>query len=353
MKKHISLLIFIFCVWLVVAACAAVKSKCKTEQTCFSNSLHHTGEGMRYWYEEPNGMMKLTGIAYDKLACKACHAKSCDVCHAEQKDGKCAYTAQKARRKDTCLQCHARAKAAIALGKEQGSLDVHIAAGMVCTDCHKADDVHGDGTAYHSMRDKGAVKASCTNEGCHPPKEKQIRPHTVHRGKLHCTACHVSNSMACLNCHMDRFIETGKKEGNYLPPAQNWLLLVNYDGQITSGSVQTAVYKDKKFIAYAPYFTHSIQAEAKKCTDCHGNQAMQLLSRKKSVPMAKFKDGKMQSFEGVVPLDPDRLDWDFLTKKDNTWTLIDNNEPPHVQFVGHGKPLTKVQIKKMAMPFKK
>lgn len=326
---------------------AATGQNCQ-KQSCFSKSLHHTGEGMRYWYEDPNGLMSLTSTPYEKLACKSCHVKNCDTCHAEKKQDTCSYSLTKTKQADTCLQCHTRAQAAFALGKEQGTLDVHIASGMGCTDCHKAHDVHGDGVFRHSMRDEGAVSAACTN--CHDPNElKKTRDHNVHRkAKIDCAACHVSNSMACLNCHMENFIKTGTKKGNFLPPEQNWVLLINYKDKITTGSVQTAVYKDKKFIAYAPYFTHSIQKEARKCKDCHRNEATKLINEGSSIPMAEFKDGKMESFRGVVPLVPDKLHWDFLTKDGDKWVLIDCNEPPKVQFVGHGRPLTDEQLKKMS-----
>jgi len=60
------------------------------QQDCFSSSLHHTGEGMRYWYEAKDGFMTLTGIPYDKLACKQCHSKGCGDCHFKKtKDGIC------------------------------------------------------------------------------------------------------------------------------------------------------------------------------------------------------------------------------------------------------------------------
>jgi len=327
---------------------AATGQNCKTGTTFFSQSLHHTGEGMRHWYEEPNGLMSITKIPYDKLSCKSCHVKSCDSCHGEKTDGICSYSTEKARQMETCLKCHVRAKAAIEAGKDQGNLDVHFAAGMVCTDCHKAGDLHGDGKFRHSMRDDGAVAASCTN--CHDPNElNKVRDHKVHRRvKLDCTACHVSNSMTCLNCHIDRFIETKTKKGNFLPPSQDWLLLINYKDKVTAGTVQTAVYKDKKFIAYAPYFTHSIQKEAKKCKDCHRNEATKILKKGQSIPMAQFKDGKMVSFKGVVPLVPDKLKWDFVKKVDDKWVLVDCNEPPKIQFIGHGRPLTEKQLKKMS-----
>lgn len=351
MRRKIWIIGFIPLVLLTIGGLCAVEQEQKGEGTCFSKSLHYTGEGMRYWYEEPNGLMAITNIPYNQLDCQKCHVKSCDVCHAERQGQKCSYSVEKARDMKTCLPCHTRAKATFECGKDKGALDVHIVAGMVCADCHKGQDVHGDGISRRSMRDDGAVKASCTN--CHTPKEDEIRAHKVHRGKLDCAACHVSNSISCLNCHLDNFVKTGKREGNFLAPIQDWLLLVNYKGKITSGTAQTFVYKDKKFIAYAPYFTHSIQAKAKACTDCHANPAMRLIQKGESVPMAEFKDGKMVSWKGVVPLVPEQLKWSFLNKVGDKWVPVQNDKPPKIQFVGYGEPLTKVQIKKMAIPFKK
>jgi hypothetical protein len=350
MRRNVWIIGFIS---LVLLGCglAAVQQQQKNQETCFSKSLHYTAEGMRYWYEKDDGLKSITNVPYNQLSCQNCHVKSCDVCHASKQDQKCSYSVEKAKDMETCLTCHARAKATFEVGKNKGCLDVHIAAGMVCADCHKGQDVHGDGTFYHSMRDEGAVKAECTT--CHTPKAEEIRPHTVHRDKLDCAACHVSNSMSCLNCHIANFAKTGTKEGNFLPPVQDWLLLVNYKGKITAGSAQTAVYNDKKFIAYAPYFTHAIQAKAKDCADCHGNAAMKLIQQGQSVPMAEFKDGKMVSWQGVVPLVPDQLQWSFLDKVGNEWVPIQNDQPTKIQLVGYGEPLTEEQIKKMGIPFKK
>lgn len=338
-------------VLLVAGGLAVINAAQESQESSFSKSLHYTGEGMRYWYEENNGFMEITHIPYDKLDCQNCHVKSCDPCHAERKGEKSFYRVAKAKNMDTCLTCHSREKTTFKLGREKGSLDVHIDKGMVCADCHKGEDVHGDGTYYHSMRDKGAVKASC--ETCHHPKEKDIRAHKVHKGKLDCSSCHISNSISCLNCHFDNFLKTGKRKGNFLPPIQDWILLINYQGKVTSGSVQTLVYENQKFIAYSPYFTHAIQAKGKECTDCHANPAVKLIQKGKSVPMAVFKEGKMVSWKGVVPLVPEQLEWSFLNKVEDKWIPIETDKLPKTQFACYGEPLTKKQIKKLAIPIKK
>ena len=345
--------------WLVVLASVLVLSSGlfivnneaeEKSTSCFYSSLHHTGEGMRYWYEENGGFKDITGIPYEQLDCKNCHIKSCEQCHAVKEGEKCSYSLRKAKDTDTCLTCHSREKVTFKIGKERKCLDVHIINGMQCVDCHKGDDVHGDGTFYRTMRDEGAVKVTCRE--CHS-LEEDIRAHTVHKGKLDCAACHVANTTSCLNCHFDKFLEQGKRKGNFFPPIQDWTLLVNYKGKVTSGNVQTLLYKGKKFITYAPYFTHAVQAKARTCTDCHANKAAKRIKKGKSVTMAAFKNGKMISWQGVVPLVPGKLRWDFADKDGDKWVLLKSKEKPTLQFSCYAEPFSKEQVKKMAKSYKK
>lgn len=321
------------------------------KKSCFFNSLHATGEGMRYWYEENGGFMTVTGIPYLQLDCKGCHVRSCDRCHMEKNGEKCLYSLKKARDSKTCLACHSRERVTHSIGKRKKCLDIHVINGMGCVDCHTGSDVHGDGTAYRTMRDDGAVKAACTD--CHTMEDQKSRSHTVHRGKLDCAACHIANTTSCLNCHFDRFLQEKTRKGNFFPPIQDWTILVNYRGKVTSGNVQTLVYQGKKFITYAPYFTHAVQSKARTCTDCHGNKAVRRLKRGRSVRMAKFENQKMVSWEGVVPLVPELLMWDFADKEDAQWVLLKNKNKPIVQLSCYATPFSGEQIKKMAKPYKK
>ncbi|CAN2042108.1 conserved hypothetical protein [Candidatus Magnetomoraceae bacterium gMMP-15] len=341
------LIIVIFFVMFFSGGLYLVTAQEGKNDSCFSKSLHFTGEGMRYWYEEKGGFKNITGIPYQELGCKNCHVKNCDQCHLSEKNGKCSYSTDAAIKNETCLKCHTRAKATIKINKEQGLLDVHFQNNMTCVDCHNSHDVHGDGTLYRSMRKKNAVSASC--EDCHDPEDTvDIKAHTAHKN-LHCTACHVKATTTCMNCHFGNFLETGKKKGNFLPPSQTWTLLINYQGKVVPANIQSLVYKNKKFIAYAPYFTHSIQKKGKQCSDCHANKAMQLIKKGESVPMLSFKDGEFIHWNGVVPVVPNQLEWTFFDKKKDNWVPLRNDEKPIVQFVGYGAPLTKKQINSMAM----
>ena len=316
----------------------------------YHNSLHATGEGMRRWYEEDNGFMNITDIPYAKLDCKNCHADSCDRCHTERNGGKKVFSLQKARNSEMCLECHARQKVTMKVDKALGIEDVHATAGLECTDCHGAKDVHGDGAKYGSMRDPGAVEAACIN--CHADVAKANPSHKRHIKNIDCAACHVSNTITCYNCHFDSFMATGKRPGNFIP-GKDWLLLVNHEGKVTSGNAQTLVYKGKKFIAYVPYFTHSIMKKARQCDDCHGAEASKLLNEGGHVPVVKWEDGKLKPFKGVIPWIEGKLDWVYLDKKESKWVPMPNMSPDLTQRAGHATPLTEKQLRRLKSPQEK
>ena len=319
------------------------------QESFFKESLHYTTEGMRYWYEEQGGFKNVTGIPYDELDCKNCHTGSCDKCHAEKNNGTFSYSTAMANNQELCLSCHSREGATIKFGKQNNMLDVHFANEMVCTDCHKVQDLHGDGNSYISMRDVTNPRPACAD--CHEA-DSTLRAHRVHKGKLDCSACHVKYTITCMNCHFDQFLETGSRKGTFIALPAN-VFLINYNGKVTTANLQTLVYKGEKFVAYAPYYTHSIQAKARQCTECHGTEeAKQLKKGNKIVPM-EYKDGKFIAKEVVIPIVADQLDWQFLEKEGDNWVIFKDNKPVHVQNACYGEPLTEKQIKRLAMPFKK
>jgi hypothetical protein len=328
--------------------------ECPCLLSFYNQSLHFTGNGMRYWYEEPNGFMSITNIPYNNLGCKTCHVKSCDQCHAMQDGSAMHFSQKKTKDMNTCLQCHTRAKLTFKYGNAADNLDVHIASGFVCADCHYQGDVHGDGRPKPSMRHPSPNGVSATCQGCHidqktesPEFDRDTPSHTAHGEKLHCSACHVNSTMACYNCHFDSALKTGKK-GNFIP-MNDWLLLINYNGQVTSGSAMTLVYQNKKFIAYCPYFTHSISTQGRSCNQCHQNKAVREMAKGNTVTVVDFKDGKVVPWKGVVPVMPDKLQWVYMNKiGENKWVPVKDDKNAKVQFAAYGKPLTKEQFEKLA-----
>ena len=129
---------------------------------------------------------------------------------------------------------------------------------------------------------------------------------------------------------------------------KDWLLLINYEGKVTSGSAMTLVYQNKKFIAYVPYYTHSVAAEGRGCDDCHQNKAVQAIQNGGKVPVVSFKNGKVIPRKGVVPVIDGKLDWVFLNRTEKGWEPVPTVEDPKVQFAAYGTPLTAKQFQKMA-----
>jgi hypothetical protein len=317
----------------------------------FSSSLHYTGEGMRHWYEDDDGYRQVIKVPYNQLDCKNCHVTSCDSCHVDKKERKPGFSVENARDMETCLSCHSRESLTFKIDSEKDQLDVHIGAGMVCADCHYRYDVHGDGRYRPSMRHPNAVRASC--RACHVEQEREspefdpdTESHSVHGVKLDCAACHVSNTVSCYNCHFENFLKTGKRKGNFVP-MKNWMLLINYNGKVTSGNLQTLVYKNKKFVAYAPYFTHSVTSEGKECNDCHRNKAVVKIERGEKVRLVDFKGSQIIPWEGVVPVIEGKLDLIFLNIAERGWEPLSSGEDPLVQYVAYGSPLNKKQFQKL------
>ena len=161
---------------------AAPPDNVTSEDCFFLRSLHFTAKGMGYWYSKAKGGLEsITGVPYSKLGCKNCHVAGCDQCHRTTRGKRLSYTIKAAEDQAMCLKCHGREKAMIRINHAAKKEDVHILKGMVCTDCHSAREMHGDGTEYDSLKQPGAMDTHC--EKCH----NAIKPtdaHTIMRASL-------------------------------------------------------------------------------------------------------------------------------------------------------------------------
>jgi hypothetical protein len=343
-------------VLLVLICVSSVSGEKQNLDNCFKTSLHHTTRGMDYWYSRHDGFSAITGIPYSELGCKNCHATSCNDCHLEKTSTGLQYSLQKAKKTETCLKCHAREKATLSIDKARNTLGVHQKASMVCADCHTKREMHGDGTCYESMRAPGAMDVKCTN--CHTEDSKkypavpQTNSHFVHRDKLDCAACHVQNSMTCYNCHFGVLQKTKSKPQSMVGKAKDFLLLVKYNGKITSGTMQTLVGADNyPYISYVPYLTHSVTAKGRKCEACHANKAVRALSSDQDFVPATFNNGKLEFYKGVIPVLPQKLKWPFLEKKEGKWSTFEPETQPLIQMGVYASPLSAEEVKKMSMDF--
>jgi hypothetical protein len=104
----------------------------------------------------------------------------------------------------TCAFCHGGRVYPEYTGEYGGATDVHYQKGMMCVDCHKKIEFHGDGTAYKTKQDV-KDRPRCTN--CHKVgNEARLTTrvaHNRHKDKVSCYGCHSAGEYrSCYNCHM-------------------------------------------------------------------------------------------------------------------------------------------------------
>lgn len=275
---------------------------CKT----FETSLHKTRAGKpRHYNAEYGGFELLTGVPYEALVCKGCHdplntttpvpyEPSCFDCHRDTDGDADASAFNDKVPEATCLACHSRQNA------EKNMLtDVHRALGMGCMDCHSKQEMHGDGTAYESLQEPGALKASCTQAGCHKTGDlvtrigsgrgknraktgvsaRALEFHVGHLETTDCSACHVQSVVACDSCHFDSEVVEKKRFYRQIPQT-GFKFLMNKDGKVRTATYQALTWgssdpavDDVSFYVLEPYVAHTIGDGANvTCEDCHVHQ---------------------------------------------------------------------------------
>jgi hypothetical protein len=173
-------------------------------------SLHYTTGGMKGVSGRfSEAETKIFDAQVFEQSCRVCHA-SCGDCHVKSPivsgvnlglmEG------HKFVRKDeskTCALCHGGRVYPEFTGEYGGVPDVHYQKGMLCTDCHTATQLHGDGKVYASRRD---VEAKPTCLQCHNTKEgseKAVSAHRDHVGWVSCSSCHSAAPYRnCSSCHV-------------------------------------------------------------------------------------------------------------------------------------------------------
>lgn len=339
------------------AALAQVHAQYQDPAQTFPTSLHATREGKRTWYSKENGGFEaLTNIPIEKVGCLTCHPgtyadgskvdpktyqPSCRDCHAGP--------GQKVTQ-ETCLKCHRRQGFEIA-----NYSDVHRAKGMDCMACHKSADVHGDGKAYKSWLEPGAVKAACEN--CHAQVSPTVS-HTVHNKTVHCTSCHSQTVISCYNCHFESEVAAGIKR-NY-GVMRDFALLLKRKGEgdkIYAGTLMTLSYQGKTFVALAPYRAHTVTKQGRACTDCHASEAIKEYKNTGKITLSKWDGSKLVFTKGVVPIPPDwktALQLDFVnytgdpTKPETDptkWVFLKTGAD--LMQMLYAEPLTEEQLKKL------
>ena len=179
----------------------------------YSKSLHYTTIGQRTGVSGRFSKAELKQFdekVFEK-SCRSCHA-SCGDCHVQSPSigglNLGLINGHQFVKKDegkTCAFCHGGRVYPEYTGDYGGSADVHYQKGMLCMDCHKKQELHGDGSAYLT---KEAVKDRPRCVACHTSLGKEQKlvtriAHTRHEGKVSCYACHSGGDYRnCYGCHL-------------------------------------------------------------------------------------------------------------------------------------------------------
>jgi len=298
------------------------------------NSLHGTANGMRWWYEQPDGFGPYSGVDYATAGCGSCHVKTtgCDDCHAD------AAAQEPPVEPDKCANCHSR------IGKESvlQLSDLHMAdRGMVCSDCHTSTEIHGTGELPNSMFEEGGLEVEC--QDCHATIPDNMA-HKRHGDQFNCDSCHMESAITCYNCHFQTLLDSHEKKA--AAAFKDFIILMNGpDGKVRPGSYQSVYYDDKSFVAFGPYHSHTVMSKGRDCVDCHANERMQELNDTGGIQMTWWDAdaGKLQHTTGVIPFVPDKYQWQFVDVDGDGWTPVTPSS--HQQQWKFCEPLTDDQLK--------
>lgn len=334
MRSRFPLHLALALVFLSSAAALAQKPAPAPTPADYSKSLHATNRGLVFAYD--HGLRKLTGLPADRIGCTkdACHARTCNVCHDVDAAGSVVSPVSRAKVEKACEPCHG--------APDPKDVDVHVRRGMTCLDCHTAREIHGDGKAYDSAWQEGAIETRCEN--CHK-EVSTSRSHTVHRGKVDCSACHTREMRACFNCHIDSRL-AGVSDASIRHDGP--IYLVNHAGRVKLANVLTYVYKNGTAITAGPAFGHKIVKEGRTCAECHGTANVKAVAAG-TFTLSRFERGELTTATGIVPVsNPAAWKVAFLTKDGAKWVPLAKPQPPIVAFGGFSSPLTKDQIARLA-----
>ncbi len=174
----------------------------------YAKSLHYTSLGQREGVRPRFSADELK--TFDKKvfeqSCRTCHA-SCGSCHVKSPPVSGITTGllqgHKFIRKNegkTCASCHGGRVYPEFTGEYGGTPDVHYQKGMMCVDCHKKQEMHGDGKMYKSKQE---VKDRPQCQACHKDKSFNLA-HAIHKDNTSCQGCHSSGQYRqCYSCHSD------------------------------------------------------------------------------------------------------------------------------------------------------
>ncbi len=313
----------------------------------YPSSLHSSQQG--YWTMIEARSVPENHVALEEMFgnhCSSCHT-DCGDCHVSQPtsvgggfiNGHIFNATPSMTR--NCTACHGSRVGNEYLGKHEDiKADVHFRQGrMKCTDCHTAEEMHGDYAALGMQetpdhRYSGGQLPAC--EDCHDVTQFETQylvSHKVHSA-LACQTCHSVSYTSCDGCHVQVSEESGKPyfstEGTYMTfyigknPLQSAERPYEY---VTLRHIPVAEtsyqYYGENLLpnfdalptwAYAtPHNIQRVTPQTESCTICHDNPEIFLTADKvsplernanQSVIVEEIPELIMESFGATEPSDP-------------------------------------------------
>ena len=178
----------------------------------YGKSIHYTTigqrEGVKARFSEAE--LKIFDEKVFEQSCRSCHA-TCGDCHVKSPpvsgislgliEGHKFVTKKEGK---TCAFCHGGRVYPEYTGEYGDTTDVHYQEGMMCLDCHKQPEFHGDGQRYMTKQEvKQRPKCTDCHETIESKKLSARVAHDEHRGKVSCYGCHTDGQYRdCYSCHM-------------------------------------------------------------------------------------------------------------------------------------------------------
>jgi len=246
----------------------------------YSKSLHYTSMGQREGVKPrfSHDELKTFDTKVFNQSCRSCHA-SCGDCHVKSPPVSGITTGLisghkfvKKNEGKTCASCHGGRVYPEFTGEYGGTPDVHYQKGMMCVDCHKKSEMHGDGIAYKSKQE---VKDRPKCLSCHKNRKYQVA-HELHKDTVTCQACHSSGQYRqCSSCHTETG-STAKPDFILgLNPRDNKTLTTLRLIPTIKSSFHQAGIKMENFDALPNYWNSAVHnitkrtARTRSCDSCH------------------------------------------------------------------------------------
>ena len=123
--------------------------------------------------------------------------------------------------------------------------------------------------------------------------------------------------------------------------------LINHDGKVTLANFLSYVYKNKTMLTFAPYFSHSIKKEGRKCSECHNSPIIRAI-KKNNFVLATWEKNELKNAQGVIPV-LDGMKWNlvYFNYENGKWIPLQNPPDPLKNYSGFCSPLTREQFSKL------